>query len=69
MRDYDTWKTTPPEPTVIGKCTHCDGDLYAGCDYVHDRVEDEWYCDDICFLHQRREAGDLVTKTINEEEM
>jgi hypothetical protein len=58
------YKTTPPEPTISGKCTHCDGDLYAGCDYVHERSEAEWYCDDECFVQARRKAGDLVTEAI-----
>jgi hypothetical protein len=63
-RDYDTWKTTPPEPTIVGKCAHCDAELYSLCEYVHDYNEDEWFCDDDCFVKKLREAGDLVTEVI-----
>ncbi len=62
--NYDTWKTTPPEHSVIGKCACCDGDLYANCDYAHDRISEEWYCDDNCFLDHIRDNGDLVTEAI-----
>lgn len=64
MRDYDTWKTTPPEPNIAGKCAGCDADLYAGCDYVKDRVDSEWYCDTDCYVERLREAGDLASEVI-----
>jgi hypothetical protein len=67
MRDYDTWKTSPPEPKVVGRCHYCDGDLYADGDYVHDRNENEWFCDTDCFLEKLRDAGDLVTETIDND--
>jgi hypothetical protein len=66
-RDYDTWKTSPPEPKAIAKCAHCECDLYADGDYVHDRNENEWFCDTDCFLEKLRDAGDLVTETIDNE--
>jgi hypothetical protein len=56
----------PPEPDIAGKCTYCDAELYAGCDYVHDRGESEWFCDDECYVQLRREAGDLATEVLNE---
>jgi hypothetical protein len=62
MSDYDRWKTTPPEPTVAGKCDYCNAELYADCDYVHDRSEGEWFCDIECYVHQRLESGDLATE-------
>jgi hypothetical protein len=62
--DLDRWLTTPPEPKVVGKCAHCDAELYANCGYVHDRNENEWYCDTDCFVAKLREADDLVTDTI-----
>jgi hypothetical protein len=67
MRDYDTWKTSPPEPKAIAKCAYCGGDLYADGDYVHDRNENEWFCDTDCFLEKLRDAGDLVTESIEHE--
>lgn len=63
--DYDTWKTSPPEPRIVGKCARCDGELYANITYTHDRNEDEWFCDDECFVEKLREAGDLVDTEIN----
>ena len=44
-RDYDSWKTTPPEaPDSDCKCAICGEDLYEGEDiYV---VEDEVLCVD-----------------------
>jgi hypothetical protein len=30
MRDYDTWKTTPPEPETVGSCAECRNEIYAG---------------------------------------
>lgn len=66
-RDYDTWKTTPPEPRIVGKCAHCDAELYANCEYTHDRNEDGWFCDTECFVKKLREAGDLVDDEINVE--
>jgi hypothetical protein len=67
MSDYDRWKTTPPEPTVVGKCEHCNAELYANCEYTHDRSDNEWFCDVECYVHQRLEAGDLVTETISND--
>ena len=65
MSDYDRWKTSPPpEPEVVGKCDYCRTELYVGCDYAHDRTEDEWFCDNDCFAQHKREIGDLVTETI-----
>ena len=58
----DRWLTTPPEPDVIGECDYCGGDLYANCDYLHDRNDDEWFCDDECYLDKKREDGDLGTE-------
>jgi hypothetical protein len=62
MSDYDRWKTTPPEPTVVGKCDDCDAELYVHTAYVHDRNEDEWFCDVDCFISKLSNAGDLVTE-------
>lgn len=64
--DYDTWKTTPPEPSVARECSYCQADLYVGCDYVHDRNNDEWYCDDNCFIEDLRDKGELVTEEVSE---
>ena len=64
MRDYDTWKTTPPEPDIVGKCAYCDAELYAKCEYVQYRNDDEWFCDDDCFVKKLREEGELVTEVI-----
>jgi hypothetical protein len=63
-RDYDTWKTTPPEPTIVSKCAYCDAELYADCDYVHHHDEDEWFCDDDCFVKKLRDGGELTTGVI-----
>lgn len=60
--DFDRWLTTPPEPDVIGQCDYCECDLYRGCDYVHDRNTDEWFCDDHCYVNKRRDTGDVVTE-------
>ena len=67
MSDYDTWKTTPPEPDIVGKCDYCDDELYAGCDYLHDRNENEWFCGMNCYLDKRREGGDLAMEVINRD--
>jgi hypothetical protein len=67
MSDYDRWKTTPPEPDVVETCTYCGGELYDRCDYVHDRNEDEWFCDDNCFIEHKREIGDLATEVISND--
>ena len=65
--DYDTWKTSPPEPKVVGKCHYCGAELYENCEYTHDRNEDEWYCDDYCYVNKMCEAGDLVTEVKNND--
>jgi hypothetical protein len=58
----------PPEPDIIGECAYCSVDLYDGCDYVLDRMGDEWYCDDDCYVKSRRDCGDIVTKAIEPDE-
>lgn len=67
MSDYDRWLTTPPDPDVVGKCANCGDELYARCEYVRDRCDDEWYCSDACYVEKRREAGDLVTEVISND--
>jgi hypothetical protein len=64
--NYDAWKTSPPEPDVVGKCAHCEADLYIGCEYAHDRNENEWYCGDTCYVDAKRESGDLVTEVVDD---
>lgn len=64
MRDYDTWKTSPPEPRIVGYCDHCDAELYANCEYTHDRNESEWFCDIACFIEKLCDSGDIVTEVI-----
>jgi hypothetical protein len=46
------------------KCANpkCGAELYAGCDYTYDRYDDEWYCDDSCYVERKRTAGDLMTE-------
>jgi hypothetical protein len=68
MRDYDTWKTSPPEPNVVGECRYCGVELYDGCEYVHDRNDDEWYCDDECCVNHLRHKGDIVTESIENDD-
>jgi hypothetical protein len=67
MSDYDRWKTTPPEPDVAGYCRYCDAELYAGCEYVHDRSEQEWFCDDDCYVKKQRDNGEIVTEVISND--
>jgi hypothetical protein len=62
MSDYDRWKTSPLEPTVVGECAHCGAELYANCEYTHDRNENEWFCDDECYVEAYRECGSLATE-------
>jgi hypothetical protein len=64
----DRWPISPPEPDIVGKCAHCDGELYEGCEYVYDNLDSEWYCDDDCFVKQRRDGGDITDKTIEAPE-
>jgi hypothetical protein len=30
MDAYDNWKTSPPEPKVVGKCAQCKEDIVEG---------------------------------------
>lgn len=44
-KDYDDWKTSPPEPIESRfKCTCCGEDLYLGDPYWD--IEGEHYCAD-----------------------
>jgi len=54
----------PPEPRIAGHCESCGADLYAYCEYVKDRSEGEWFCDDTCYVNKRRAGGDLADETM-----
>ena len=62
--NYDAWKTTPPEPDIVGQCCECHGDLYANCEYTYDRDNDEYFCDDGCYVEHKREAGIIVSEPV-----
>ena len=53
---------------VVDTCANpkCGAELYAGCDYTYDRYDDEWYCDDSCYVERKRTAGDVLTEGMTE---
>lgn len=52
IEGYDEWKTTQPEPSIVGRCDCCGCDLWHG-DGLHD-INGEHLCDECVKDNYRR---------------